>query len=72
VIESTTPRLDRARGLIGDREIMLGGDGAITAANIWHPISHGADLVVTESAVYKGGQATANARALIAAARGGD
>jgi ribulose-phosphate 3-epimerase len=67
LIESTTPRLDEARELIGDREIVLGVDGGITAANIDHVISHGADLVVTGSARYTGGQATANARS----ARGG-
>lgn len=68
-IESTTHRLDDARALIGDRGIVLAVDGGITAANIKHVISHGADLVVTGSAVYSGGQATANARALLAMAR---
>ena len=70
LIDSTTARLDEARARIGDREIVLAIDGGITAANIKHVIAHGADLVVTGSAVYDGGEASVNARALVSATRG--
>jgi ribulose-phosphate 3-epimerase len=65
---STPRRVERARALIeaSGRRILLGVDGGVTRANAAAVAALGADLVVTGSAVFDGGDAVANARAMLA------
>jgi ribulose-phosphate 3-epimerase len=64
--------VDEARRLIeaSGRTILLGIDGGVTRANIGTVAGLGADIVVTGSAVFDGGDAAANARSMLDAARG--
>jgi ribulose-phosphate 3-epimerase len=68
-VPETERRLAEARSLIGEREIVLAVDGGITRQNVAEVASLGPDLIVTGSAVFDGGAAAENARAMLAAAR---
>ncbi len=68
-LPSTERRLAAARGLIGDREILLEVDGGITRANIEHIATLGADLVVSGSAIYDGVAPLDNARFMLEVVR---
>jgi ribulose-phosphate 3-epimerase len=64
-IPSTECRLAEARTLVAGRKIVVAVDGGITKANVERVASFGVDLVVTGSAVYDGGAAGDNARAML-------
>jgi ribulose-phosphate 3-epimerase len=70
-LETTGDRLLAARRLIGERAVAVGVDGGITRANAARVASLGPDVVVAGSAVFDGGDATANARLLVDALGGG-
>jgi ribulose-phosphate 3-epimerase len=71
-LATTDRRADQARRLIeaAGRPIALGLDGGITRDNVAHAASLGVDLIVTGSAIYDGGDATANALAMQQLVRG--
>jgi ribulose-phosphate 3-epimerase len=62
-IPSTETRLAEARRMIerSGREILLGVDGGVTRANIERVAGLGADIIVSGSAIFDGGDAAANA-----------
>jgi len=64
-------RLERARRLIEDagRPILLGLDGGVTRANIGQVAGWGADVIVSGSAIFDGGDVAANAAAMLEATR---
>ena len=66
-IDSTERRLERARGLIdaSGRRIVLGVDGGITRANIGRVATMGADIIVSGSAIFDGGDTAANAAGML-------
>jgi len=64
-IPSTERRVAEARGLVGEREIVLAVDGGITTSNVERIASLGVDLIVTGSAVFDGVSPEANARAML-------
>jgi len=70
-ISGTAERLRAARALLGDRDVILAVDGGITRANVGDLQPLGVDLVVAGSAVFDGGDATANARSMLEALRHG-
>jgi ribulose-phosphate 3-epimerase len=61
-LDGTARRLERARELIerSGRPIVLGVDGGVTRDNIGRVAGLGADVIVTGSAVFDGGDAIAN------------
>jgi ribulose-phosphate 3-epimerase len=72
-LESTARRLDRARELIGasGRPIALGVDGGVTRQNIATVARLGADVIVSGSAIFDGGDAVANLAAMQAGLKEG-
>jgi ribulose-phosphate 3-epimerase len=66
-IPSTERRIADVRALVAGREIVVAVDGGITKANVERLASLGVDLIVTGSAVYDGGPAADNARAMLEA-----
>ena len=72
-LPATMDRIARARELLvcGGRRILLGVDGGVTRDNIGTLAGTGVDLVVTGSAVFDGKAPAENARAMLAALRGG-
>lgn len=64
---STARRVEQARALIeaSGRRVLLGIDGGVTRANIDDVVALGADIVVTGSAVFDGGDAAANTRLML-------
>jgi ribulose-phosphate 3-epimerase len=66
-LASTEGRLDHARRLIesSGRPIILGVDGGVTRANIGRVAAMGADIIVTGSAIFDGGNAAANAAEML-------
>jgi ribulose-phosphate 3-epimerase len=62
-IEATARRLARARELIesSGRPILLGVDGGVTRSNIRRVAGMGADIIVSGSAIFDGGDVRANA-----------
>jgi ribulose-phosphate 3-epimerase len=73
LVPATRDRLRRLAAMVREsgREILLGLDGGVTAENIGEIAGLGAELIVAGSAVFKGGDAGANARKLMAEARRG-
>ena len=72
-LPATMGRIASARRLLDatGRRILLGVDGGITRENIGSLARTGVDIVVTGSAVFDGKAPTENARAMLAALRGG-
>jgi ribulose-phosphate 3-epimerase len=70
-VASTERRLERARRLIeaSGRPIVLGVDGGVTLANITHVATMGADIIVSGSAIFDGGDTAANAAGMLDAVR---
>lgn len=68
-ISSTERRVLEVRRIVGKREIVVAVDGGITTGNVERMGSLGVDLVVAGSAVYDGGSAADNARAMTATLR---
>jgi len=66
-IPATAARLAAVRELIADRELLVGVDGGVTRENARAVASMGADVVVAGSALFAGGDLTANARLLLTA-----
>lgn len=66
-LASTERRLDRARQLIGasGRRIVLGVDGGVSRANIGRVAAMGADIIVSGSAIFDGGDTAANAAGML-------
>ena len=66
-LASTEGRLERARRLIeaSGRPIVLGVDGGVTQANIARVAGMGADIIVSGSAIFDGGDVAANASAML-------
>jgi ribulose-phosphate 3-epimerase len=71
LLPGTERRLERARRLIesSGRTILLGIDGGVTRANIERVSAMGADLIVSGSAIFDGGDVAANAAAMLDATR---
>jgi ribulose-phosphate 3-epimerase len=69
-IPGTATRLAAVRELIADREILVGVDGGVTRENAHEIVALGADVVVAGSALFAGGDLTANARLLLTATGG--
>jgi ribulose-phosphate 3-epimerase len=65
-LPDTQRRLEAVREIIerSGRNVMLGVDGGITRENVGAVARMGVDLIVTGSAVFDGGDAVANLRAL--------
>ena len=65
-LDSTERRLERARRLIesSGRPIVLGVDGGVSRSNIGRIAGMGADIIVSGSAIFDGGDVTANAAAM--------
>ena len=61
-LPSTERRVERARQLIeaSGRRILLGVDGGVTRANIGRVAQMGADIIVSGSAIFDGGDVAAN------------
>ena len=70
-IPGTAHRLASARALIDGRNITLGVDGGVTRDNIEQIASLGADLVVSGSAIFAGGDTSGGARFMLDAVRAG-
>jgi ribulose-phosphate 3-epimerase len=68
-IDSTDRRLARARDLItaSGRQILLGVDGGVTQENIRRIAALGADIIVSGSAIFNGGDIRANASLMLEA-----
>lgn len=66
-IDATARRLARARGLIesSGRPILLGVDGGVTRSNIRSVAGLGADIIVSGSAIFDGGDVRANASLML-------
>jgi ribulose-phosphate 3-epimerase len=66
-LASTERRLRRARQLIeaSGRPIILGVDGGVTRANVGRVSAMGADVIVTGSAIFDGGDVAANVAAML-------
>ncbi|MHB8312201.1 MAG: hypothetical protein ACYDD0_02715 [Candidatus Dormibacteria bacterium] len=71
VISSMRRRVEAAQARIAGREVAISVDGGVTQADIEEVASLGADLVVSDSAIFDGGTPTANARSLLSAVRRG-
>lgn len=65
----TVERVREARALLGHRDVLLSVDGAITADVVPALIDAGADVIVVGSAIFDGGDASANVRRLVAQLR---
>jgi len=59
-IEGCVPKIQRARKLIGDRDIWLEVDGGVDTANIGDLVKAGADMFVAGSAVFGTGDPATN------------
>jgi ribulose-phosphate 3-epimerase len=72
-LASTERRLARARRLIeaSGRRILLGVDGGVTRSNVGQVAAMGADIIVSGSAIFDGGDTAANARLMLEAAKSG-
>jgi ribulose-phosphate 3-epimerase len=72
-LDGTARRLDRARELIArsGRPIVLGVDGGVTRDNISTVAAMGADIIVSGSAIFDGGDAAANLASMQASVRKG-
>jgi ribulose-phosphate 3-epimerase len=68
-IDATARRLARARELIASsgRQILLGVDGGVTQANIRRVAAMGADIIVSGSAIFNGGDVRANTSLMLEA-----
>jgi len=68
---STEKRIRRLIEMIGDcgRHILIGVDGGITGENIGDVARMGADIIVTGSAVFRGGTPLENARSMMQTVR---
>lgn len=66
-IPGTAARLAAVRELVTDREILVGIDGGVTRENAADVAALGADVIVAGSALFAGGDLTANARLLLTA-----
>jgi ribulose-phosphate 3-epimerase len=68
-IDATARRLARARELIAasGRQILLGVDGGVTRNNIQRVAAMGADIIVSGSAIFDGGDVRANASLMLEA-----
>lgn len=64
-IASTERRLEQARALISDREIVLAVDGGITSSNARRVTDLGVDVVVAGSAIFNGTAPGDSARAML-------
>jgi ribulose-phosphate 3-epimerase len=71
-LPETERRLDATRELVArsGRDVAVGVDGGITRENVRAIAAMGPDLIVTGSAVFDGGDAAANLRAIRAAVSG--
>jgi ribulose-phosphate 3-epimerase len=69
LLPGTQRRLEAVRHLIeaSGRSILVGVDGGVTRANIRQVAGWGADLIVSGSAIFDGGDVAANAAAMLAA-----
>ena len=65
---SIEARLGALRRLLDGQRVLIGIDGAVTAANLSEVVGLGADLIVSGSAVFEGGDAEAGARSMLASA----
>ncbi len=63
-IASQLDKVARIRRMIGDRKIDLEVDGGVTKENVRDVVAAGADVLVAGSAVFNGGDYTANIKAL--------
>jgi ribulose-phosphate 3-epimerase len=70
-LAATDDRLREARRLLGDRRIALAVDGGVTVGHVERVAALGADLIVTGSAVFEGGDVSGNLARLSAAAAQG-
>ncbi len=68
-ISRTQRRVEEVRALVEEQEIVVAIDGGITQGNAKHVGSLPIDLIVAGSAVYDGGIAADNARAIFEAVR---
>jgi ribulose-phosphate 3-epimerase len=68
-IDATARRLARARELIASsgRQVLLGVDGGVTQANIRRVAALGADVIVSGSAIFNGGDVRANTSLMLEA-----
>jgi ribulose-phosphate 3-epimerase len=65
-LPSTLLRVNEARRLIGDRDVVVGIDGAVTRENIVDIVRKGRpDVVVSGSAIFDGGDALVNAGVML-------
>ena len=71
-LPATERRLEEARRLIEEsgRPILLGVDGGVTRENIRRVAAMGADIIVSGSAIFDGGDAAANAAWILSAVQG--
>ncbi len=71
-LPETERRLDATRELVArsGRDVVVGVDGGITRENVRAVAAMGPDVIVTGSAVFDGGDAAANLRAIRAAVSG--
>lgn len=68
VIDPATPdRVHAVREMLAGREVLVGVDGGVDADNVARIAALPVDLVVAGSAVFRGGETVANARALVGA-----
>jgi ribulose-phosphate 3-epimerase len=72
-LPGTRRRLEAAREIIerSGRDVLLGVDGGVTRENVGAVARMGVDLIVTGSAVFDGGDAVANLRAMRATVAAG-
>jgi ribulose-phosphate 3-epimerase len=66
-IPAAAARLAAVRELVADRDILVGIDGGVTRENVSDVAALGTDVVVAGSALFAGGELTANARLLLTA-----
>lgn len=69
LIPMTERRIEAARALIAERNVVLAVDGGITKENVRMVASLGVDVVVTGSAVFDGADPAGNARFMIDAVK---